>query len=283
VRKPFLSAGKIVLFLLVWGGIDAVVIFGARKLGGAGWIDDPKLRIRLECALAAAALASLVFMALLVDRRGWKTLGLNAAQAPSGLIAGTLIGGGILLVPIGILFVGGYAHVQPDLSHYRALSTLLPLGIVFFNVIQQELLVRSYMFQELWRKYSAAVATCVTSVFFVGLHAGAISHGAAGLIGAVNLALASLLLSLAYVRTRALWLPIGIHFGWNGVLGPVLGLSVTGADLSGGQAHMLAIGGPALWSGGELGVEGGLAGLAGPIVGILIVWVLFLPRSPDAA
>jgi membrane protease YdiL (CAAX protease family) len=280
VRKLLLSAGKIVLFLLVWGGLDAVVIFSAQKLGGAGWITDPKLRIRLECALAAAALAALVFMAFLVDKRGWKTLGLNLRQAPSGLIVGTLIGGGILLVPIGILFVGGYAHVQPDLSHYSLLSILVPLGIVFFNVIQQELLVRSYMFQELWQKYSAAVATCVTSIIFVGLHAGALSHGVVGLIGASNLALASLLLSLAYLRTGALWLPIGIHSGWNGVLGPVLGLSVTGADLSGGQAHVLAISGPALWTGGELGVEGGLAGLVGPIVGILIVWALFRLRSP---
>jgi hypothetical protein len=117
VRKLLLSAGKIVLFLLVWGAIDAVVIFGARKLGGADWINDPKLRIRLECALAAAALAALVFMAILVDRRGWKTLGLNSEQAPSGLLVGTLIGGGILLVPIGILFAGGFAQVQPDLSH----------------------------------------------------------------------------------------------------------------------------------------------------------------------
>ncbi len=267
------------MFLLVWGGVDAVVIFAARKLGGADWFNDPKLRIRLECALAVAAVAALVFMAILVDRRGWKTLGLNAKQAPGGLIAGTLIGGGILLVPIGILFAGGYAQVQPDLSYYSVLSLLVPLGIVFFNVIQQELLVRSYMFQELWQKYSAVLATCVTTVFFVGLHAGALSHDAVGLIGASNLTLASLLLSLAYVRTGALWLPIGIHFGWNGVLGPLLGLSVTGADLSGGQAHVLAIGGPALWTGGKLGVEGGLAGLAGPIVGILIVWVLTVETS----
>jgi hypothetical protein len=283
LRKLFLSVGKIVLFLLVWGGLDAVVIFGAQKFGGADWFNSPELRIRLECALAAAALATLAVMAILVDRRGWRTLGLNPDQAPSGFFGGTLIGGSILLVPIGILFVGGYAQVQPDLSRQSPLSILLPLGIVFFNVIQQELLVRSYMFQELWQKYSAALATCVTTVIFVGLHAGALSHDVVGLIGASNLALASLLLSLAYVRTRALWLPIGIHFGWNGVLGPVLGLSVTGTDLSGGHAHAFSIGGPALWTGGKLGVEGGLAGLAGPIVGILIVWVFFRPRSPDAA
>ena len=259
------------------------VLFSAQKLGGADWFKDPKLRIRLECALAAAALIALVFMAILVDRRALKTLGLNRGKALSGLIVGTLIGGAILLVPIAILSVGGYAQVQPYLSPYNLSGILLPLGIVFFNVIQQELLVRSYMFQELWQKYSAALATCVTTVIFVGLHAGALSHGAVGLIGAANLALASLLLSVAYVRTRALWLPVGIHFGWNGALGPVLGLSVTGADLSGGHAQVFAISGPALWTGGELGVEGGLAGLAGPTVGILIVWVLFRPRSPDTA
>ena len=182
MQKALLSAGKIGLFVLIWGGLNAVVVFGAQWLGGADWFKDPERRICLECALAAASLIALIVMAILVDRRGWNTLGLNFGSAPLGLIAGTMIGGGILLIPIAILSAIGYVRVNADLSRYSASSILLPLGIVFFNVIQQELLVRSYMFQELWRKYSAVIATLVTSVIFVGLHAGAISHGLDGRI-----------------------------------------------------------------------------------------------------
>ena len=58
------------------------------------------------------------------------------------------------------------------------------------------------------------------------------------------MARASIMLGIAYLRSGALWLPIGIHFGWNALQGPVLGISVTGMDL-GHSWHAFAIDGPA--------------------------------------
>jgi membrane protease YdiL (CAAX protease family) len=110
----------------------------------------------------------------------------------------------------------------------------------------------------------------VSTIIFVALHAGMVIKGTAGLLAGADVAAASIMLGLAYLRTGALWLPIGIHFGWNAFQGPVLGVNVTGMDL-GGHWHAFAVDGPALWTGGDMGVEGGLAGLAGPLLGILVV------------
>lgn len=159
-------------------------------------------------------------------------------------------------------------------------ATWMALLLVFVNVIDQELIVRSYIFQEIWKKYSGAAAVTVSTVVFVALHTGAILKGTAGLLAGANVALASVLLGLAYLRSKALWLPIGIHYGWDAFQGPVLGINVTGMDL-GAHWHVFAVDGPALWTGGAMGVEGGLAGLAGPLLGIAVVLALYRSRKPD--
>jgi hypothetical protein len=44
-----------------------------------------------------------------------------------------------------------------------------------------------------------------------------------------------------------LWLPIGIHFAWNSLLGPVLGLTVSGTDQLGVGWRVFQVEGPALF------------------------------------
>jgi len=84
----------------------------------------------------------------------------------------------------------------------------------------------------------------------------------------------------AWGRTHARWLPIGIHLGWNALQGPVLGINVTGADIGLGYWRVFAFSGDPLITGGELGVEGGLAGLVGPLLGLGLV-ALLIRRKPS--
>jgi hypothetical protein len=125
----------------------------------------------------------------------------------------------------------------------------------------------------------------VTTALFVALHAAPISQGTQGLIAGANILLASLLMSLAYVRTGQLWLAIGIHLGWNGLQGPLLGVNVTGADLGFGHWSVFDFPGDPVLTGGAMGVEGGLVGLIGPALGLGIVAFAFKqqPKPPFAA
>lgn len=271
MRRLAVSIGKILLFLALWAGLIAAITMTAVQRGGEGWFADLRWRYLMEAGGAAGVFVALLVMAFLIDKRGWNTIGLPLWRAPAGLIAGALIGALIFMIPLAILTAMGAASYSPDLSSFSANALAAGLGFTILNVIHQELLVRSYMFQELWSKYGALAATIATSVFFVALHAAPILSGPLGSLVGLNILLASLLLSLAYVRTRALWLPIGIHFGWNGLQGPVLQINVTGADIALGDWRFFTFHGPELWTGGALGVEGGLAGLAGPLVGIALV------------
>ena len=273
LRDIGISAAKILLFFALWGAGLAASTLTVVHLGGPRFFGNIEWRIAAEAGGTIAAFAALFIVAIFVDRRSAATLGFPTRGAVTGIVQGTLLGVAIFALPIGILAAMGYIHYAPDFAHFSMQALALALLLVFVNVIDQELIVRSYLFQEIWRKYSGTAAVVVSTIIFVGLHAGAISHGTAGVLAALNIALASILLGLAYLRSGALWLPIGIHFGWNGFQGPVLGINVTGTDL-GTHWHAFAANGPALWTGGTMGVEGGLAGLAGPLLGIAIVLLL---------
>lgn len=272
------SVGRILLFLGIWMALLAGATLSVVALGGPNFYQNMGWRIAVETGAMLGTLAAFLVMALAVDKRGAGTLGFPLRGALSGLIGGTLIGAAIFCLPLAILSAQGYIHYAPDFSQFSPLALGLALLLVFVNVIDQELMVRSYIFQEIWKKYSATAAVTVSTIIFVALHTGAILKGTAGLLAGANVALASVLLGLAYLRSDALWLPIGIHFGWNAFQGPVIGINVTGMDL-GAHWHVFAVDGPALWTGGVMGVEGGLAGLAGPLLGIAVVLLLYRCRS----
>ncbi len=282
IRQIVISTGKILLFFALWGMGIAVATLGVVHFGGPKAFENMGLRIVVEAGGMAAAFAALVVMAFFVDKRAVSTLGFPAHGAITDLTRGMLVGAAIFCVPIGALAAMGYAHYAPDFSHISVQALGLALFLVFVNVVDQELIVRSYLFQELWAKYSGTAAVAVSTIVFVGLHAAAISQGMMGNLAGLNILFATIMLGIAYLRSGALWLPIGIHFGWNGFQGPVLGINVTGMDL-GAHWHAFAVNGPALWTGGTMGVEGRLAGLAGPLLGIAIVLLFVGKRAARQA
>lgn len=278
LRRISVSAGKALLFLGLWAGAISLSTLAAVQIGGSNFYRSIGWRIAVETGGALGGAIALLIVALMVEKRGASTLGFAPRRGPGDIAAGIVIGAIIFCLPLAILFALGFAHPAPDFVRFSAGSLAAALILVLVNVVDQELLVRSYLFQEIWTEYSGATAVMVTSILFVVLHAGAVSTERAGVIAGLNIALAGVLLGIAYIRSGALWLPIGIHFGWNAVQGPVLGMSVTGTNL-GGHWRLLAIDGPALWTGGGMGVEGGLAGLAGPLLGIALVLLMFRRRE----
>jgi len=278
MRKVGVSVVKILGFLGLWALLTAAVVMSAVAVGGEGFYGIRHIRLSVEIGLFFAVLIPLLVMALWVDKRGPETLGFNPGRLPD-LLIGTIVGGLILAAPIAVLAAMGDARYAPDLGAFSAQALAFGLVACLFNVMTQQLLVRSYIFQELWTKYGAWTATIVTTILFIAMHAAALMQGQAGVIAGANILLASLMMSLAYVRTRALWLPMGLHFGWNGLQGPVLGINVTGNDLGFGVWRVFEFSGDPLITGGAMGVEGGLVGLIGPALGLAFVALAIRPAK----
>lgn len=77
----------------------------------------------------------------------------------------------------------------------------------------------------------------------------------------------------AYAWARSYWAAFGFHFAWNLALGPVFGVIVAGHPRFGLLASELA--GPALWTGGLYGPEGGLlALLLSGVAALALLWAI---------
>jgi uncharacterized protein len=89
----------------------------------------------------------------------------------------------------------------------------------------------------------------------------------------VNTILWGIVLGYAFLLSGDLWLPIGLHFGWNWTL-PWFGANLSGFTMGvTGYSMHWNIG--ALWSGGAYGPEGGLLTTA-----IVVAVFFYLQRVP---
>jgi len=161
-----------------------------------------------------------------------------------------------------ILFVGGaeallaLARFSPSPLPARA---ELAYGSGLFVVLllsatNEELVFRGYPFQKLVESLGPPGAVAVSSACFGLAHLGNSHHT---WISTLNTALVGIPLSIAYLRTRALWLPVGIHFAWNYIQGFILGLPVSGIRFSTTLLGAQVQGGNWL-TGSVYGPEGGI-------------------------
>jgi hypothetical protein len=94
----------------------------------------------------------------------------------------------------------------------------------------------------------------MSAALFGLLHAGA---AGASIFSTVAIALeAGILLAAAFMITRRLWLPIGLHAAWNFTEGTVFGASVSGGDVRGVLSSRFE--GSDLLTGGAFGPEASL-------------------------
>ncbi|HEX7771184.1 MAG TPA: hypothetical protein VF435_02110, partial [Pyrinomonadaceae bacterium] len=76
----------------------------------------------------------------------------------------------------------------------------------------------------------------------------------------------------AYLRTRSLWFPLGVHWAWNWALGWFFGLPISGAKLVSHPLIEASDTGPFWLTGGSYGIEGGLAGTIALLLFTIYTW-----------
>lgn len=274
-RRIAISSGKILAYFLLLGlmaagGVEMVLPAMGLSFDKPG----PVPAIIVQSALNLVIMAAPAFlMAGVFDRKTPLAMGLGLRNAIIDALTGGTVGMFIFVIALAGAVIGGWATINPDLSGLS--MNVMAIGAVAMAMAAagEEIEMRGYVLQELMGKFSTPASVIVSSIIFTALHAGALMNSSMAFIGAANIFAASVLLSLAYLVTRSLWLPIGIHFGWNFAQGPLLGINVSGNDFAAGW-HPVTMTGPELMTGGKFGFEGSLLGLAGPLLGILMM-VLF--------
>jgi CAAX protease family protein len=219
-----------------------------------GLLGVPILVVATLGTFAAAAVANAI--ALRIYERGrLADIGLGwTAASRRNLSIGILGGiGAALTVVLGPIVVRA-ADLEPVPSEHFQLPSLIFVSIILlFGAVGEEMLFRGYGFQVLVRAIGPFATILPTAVLFGLGHSYNLSFNGLALF---NTILWGVLLGYAFVRSGDLWLPIGLHFGWNWTL-PVLGVNLSGFTMGvTGYSVQWKIG--ALWSGGAYGPEGGL-------------------------
>jgi len=192
---------------------------------------------------------------------------LNAAWLQN-LLKGFFIGSGMMVIPALFLFLGGWVKWE---SQSQSIWTLLAATGLFAGVaLAEEFLFRGFIFQRLIASVGTWGAQLVLAAYFLLTHMN--NPGMTGgikVLAFVNIFAASLLFGLAFIRTKSLSVPIGIHFMANWTQGTLLGFGVSGNE-NAGILRPVFKQAPEWLTGGSFGLEASLPGL------IMVLITLFM-------
>ncbi len=206
-----------------------------------------------------------------LDRRSFVSLGLTLKPALPDLAAGFAVAA----VVMGAIFLAEWAFgwLTVDSFAWQGLSWPQIAGSLAFWLFifvlggwQEELLCRGYWLQNIAEGLNLPWGLFISSVLFALLH---LSNPNVSWTAIVGLFAAGYFLAYGYLRTRQLWLSIGLHIGWNFFEGNIFGFQVSGLDTF--RLIQPAVSGPELITGGAFGPEAGLIVLPAMLLGVALI------------
>lgn len=184
------------------------------------------------------------------------------------LLLGVAAGLGVFSLAVAIAAALGVYHLngEGDLSGLRAAL----IGAALFPAVNEELLFRGILFRWLEEWGGSWIALLVTSALFGCAH---LLNPHASPIAAVGIAFeAGVMLGAAYMLTRSLWLPMGLHAAWNFAQGEIYDIPVSGTPVHGMLNARLS--GPPLLTGNGFGLEASIIAIV--VATLFGLWLLWL-------
>ncbi len=258
-----LRAGwRLLIFLVVLWGLS-FAMQGAIRLSGlpfartAAEVETQTYRMLLlrEFLGLPALLLATYFMTRWVERRPFGSAGLHLHRAwGKQLCLGFGLGSIMVTVVFGTIHLGrGFSIEAVLMSGWPLLLALLVNLALFLMVgLVEEFMLRGYLLQVLANGVGFAAAVVVSSLLFATGHFFGAGQNA---LGAMNAGLIGALLCLMIYRTRSLWIPIGVHAGWDFCESWLWSVPDSSYMFPG---HLLKVGihGPGWLTGGTHGPEG---------------------------
>jgi len=197
-----------------------------------------------------------------VDASSLPSLGLTwKPDSALHLSAGMAIGGAcVTMMFVAGLTLGWFRISKSPLTEGQTASVPLLCGDmtdIFMAAVFEELTMRGYVFTVLDRSLGVNAAIYGSAAIFSLFHL--FKHPRIPLIFTINAFMFGVLAAQSRVVTGALWLPIGLHFGWNFAMGPVFGLPCAGRAYEKGLVKT-EVDGPLWLTGGDFSPDAGVLG-----------------------
>ena len=274
--------------ILIGAAMIALGIVLAPLLGradvsvGASSLEDlgPAVLFGNYAMMIAGLLVAGYVMVRFFDRRPFAGIGFGLHERwGTELLTGLVLGALFITAVVLLQSLFGAVRLSPAGGDAGEILTRLLVNAALFACVAvfEELAFRGYALQLLEEGFSLFgdragkwIAALLLSIPFGVTH---YFNTGGTLTGAISTGLAGLILSLAYFRTRSLWLPIGMHITWNFFMAAVYSLPVSGETRPGTPFHA-AVDGPVWGTGGSFGPEGSLFAFL-----MMIILAVVLARS----
>ncbi len=262
----------VIVFAAAFSSIFAALMPGARGYG---------LEFLFRTAFLASLLGGFALMLYLLDRERGYVLGAMGLKLDRAALrhslAGAALGACMVGLSVAVMALAGRVEFHWTGGGLRVgLGVLAVTYITAVAAMAEEVAFRGYPFQRLIDGVGAVGGIVVLSVLFGAIHLG---NPHASLWGFLNTIEVGALFAFAYLRTRSLWMPWGLHFGWNLTLGMGFGLPVSGINDFAVAVQGIADG-PEWLTGGSYGIE---ASLTGSVVILLGFFALLRMTAPPPA
>jgi len=202
-----------------------------------------------------AALMSILSYRRFVRRtesaRALTELSLAGAAREAG--GGVALGAALGLAVAGLLALAGAFRITGSNDWSIMLRTLPEQAMV---AVFEELIFRAVLFRLIEQRWGTRAGLISSFILFAAAH---LPNEGVSLLGVIITGVAGVTLSAAYLATRRLWLPIGLHFGWNYLFDGLFAVPVSGHAARGWL--QVSMPGPDWLSGGHYGVEASAATL----------------------
>lgn len=181
------------------------------------------------------------------------------------LFIGFGFGALLMILPAVVLTLFGIQWKINEINTHAIMTGIL--GMVSL-VIAEELLFRGFIFQRLIAGFGSKPAQVIIAGLFLLTHLNNPGMtGSVKVLASINIFIASILFGLAYLKTKSLSMPIGIHFMANVAQGTILGFGVSGEQ----QVSILS---PQVNANLPVWISGGAFGIEASIVGLLVLMLI---------
>lgn len=237
----------------------------------------------MEWIVFVPIFAAALVVAIVMERRPIGSMGLGfhsrwLAEFGRGAAWGVGLMSLIMLI---LVCTGSYRIHGFHESFAPALGWGLMMAVGFLGVgLFEEFLFRGYMLQNMIDGLGLRTATVISCLLFAAVH---IPNSGENLLGILDVLLSGVLLIVLIIRTRSLWMAVGLHAAWDWSQNYLFGVADSGAVLPGGLLSTTAHG-PAWLSGGTAGPEGSVVALVVEGMAILVfAHARWITSSSDAA
>jgi len=181
---------------------------------------------------------------------------------------GAALGWAMLLAAVIPMMLAGDLHPEFWLQPRAWIMALLSLLTLAVTTLTLEVAFRGYLFSRL----IAAIHPVAATTLLATLYALFFSYNDNATLWSMLITfLMGIVLSIAYLRTHALWLGWGLHFAWSTAMGLIFGLPVAGSATF-SRIVSTNVGGHAWFTGGAYGPE---AAFLTPIVLLAAIPALY--------